>query len=47
MSLLAEASAHTPGEPDAALTEFVPEFVRRGQGLLPALMAASIEQIEL
>src|SRR6516162_6709191 len=47
VSFFAENSAHASGEAHAAFAEAIAEFVGCGESLLPALMAATVEQIEL
>ena len=47
MSLLAEAAFQTAAQPDTPFAELVTQPVGGGEGLLPALMAPAVEQIEL
>ena len=43
----AEAAAQAGGEADAGLAELVAQFVGRGEGIFPALLAIAFQEIDL
>ena len=47
MCALAEGSAHADSQAYAGLSKLVPQAIGSGQGVLPALLAISIEQVDL
>ena len=47
MRTLAETAAHSRGKSDTGLSELVSQLVRRGESVLPALLAVPVQQIHL
>ena len=44
---LTETSTHSAGQADTSLAELVTQTVRGGEGIFPALLARTFEQINL